>query len=292
MIKITATPKLTAALLLAAPLAHGQRLFTITPGNEVNIVDAGAPGTVLQSGAVTGLFANESILGLDYRANGGGIFAISDQNNVYQIDQNTFAASQIGGTLAPPLNGIDYAIDFNPAFNGGVFFRVISNTDKNRVVDSTTGGYLAPVEKTPVFYADGDPNLGQDPNIQGIAYSNNVSGATSTQQFGIDTTLGILATVANNAGTLNTIGSLGISNLTDEAGFDIDGDSGIAYAILQVSGGFSNLYSINTATGAATPIGVVGNGLTVRDFTVIPIPEPSSAALLGLAALGLCRRKR
>lgn len=274
-----------------------EQLFTVTTGNVVNVVDTANPLVVTQSGAITGLAANENVVGLDYRANGGGIYAIGSQSNVYTINPTTFAATQLGSTLSPTLEGTSFAYDFNPSAAGGILSRIISDLGDNRVIDSTTGGYFGTVEKTDVFYVSGDANDGANPNIQGIAYDTNVAGATSTQQYGIDATLAVLTTVNNNAGDLVTVGSLGglllAGALTDEVAFDISGDTGVAFAGLQIGTGPSQLYTIDLGTGAATLVGAFGS--TVRDFTVIPqaIPEPSSVLLSSLIVGGLvCRRRR
>jgi hypothetical protein len=270
-------------------------LFTVTDNNVVNVVDTATPTLVTRTGTITGL-GTETIFGLDYRANGGGIYAISSASNVYTIDSNSFAATQIG-SLSEALNGSSFAFDFNPSAAGGILSRIISDLDNNRVLDSTTGDYFGSVEKTPVFYNTGDVNEGADPNIQGIAYDNNVSGATTTQQFGIDASLGIVTTVANNAGTLDTVGSLGLSGtaLTNELAFDISGETGVAFASLQSVGGPSQLHTINLDTGEASLVGIIGTGATVRDFTIIPsaIPEPSSLAICTLllgSLVGVRRR--
>jgi hypothetical protein len=271
-------------------------LFAATTGNNVVVVDTSAPTTVIRSGAITGLAASEAIFGLDYRANGGGVYAIGSLGNVYTIDQNSFAATQVGSTLSPALVGSSFAFDFNPSAAGGILSRIISDADNNRVIDSTTGGYFGTTDKTPVFYLAGDQNEGADPNIQGIAYDNNVSGSTATQQYGIDADLGILTTVANNAGTLETVGSLGAigNGLTNELGFDISGATGTAFASLQTAGGPSQLHTIDLNTGAASLVGVLGGGETIRDFTIVPtaVPEPSSTILLGLFLPAFFGRRR
>ena len=280
-----------AATAALGTVANAEIIYGLTTQNSIVVIDSDMPSVSLDGGFVSGLEQNETLLALDYRASDGQLFAVGSGDNLYTIDQDTFDASLVG-SFSPRLTGTSFAFDFNPAFMGGEFARIISDTDNNRVISGDTGQYLAPVEKTPVFYPAGDPNAGRDPNVVGIAYTNSVPGATSTQQFGIDRNTGDLVTVANNAGTLDTVGSLGFgdpASFTNEAGFDIAGVSGTAFAALQ-PGPNSNLYTIDLSTGNATFQGVFGSGDIIRDLAVIP--EPASAGLLAVAGLGLLRRRR
>jgi hypothetical protein len=147
---------------------------------------------------------------------------------------------------------------------------------------------------TDLFYGPADPNFGVDPNVVSSAYTNNVADALTTQLYGIDSGLNILVTQANNAGTLGTVGPLGV-DIIATGGFDISGTTGIAYAAFQpTNAAQSSLYTINLATGAATNLGVIDGGLVVHALTVAPaIPEPATLALasMALAAIPLVRRR-
>ena len=72
--------KMMAAIAIAIPFSNAnvnaEDLFTVTDGNVVNVVDTDAPTVVTRTGSISGLAAAESIFGLDYRANGGGIYAV------------------------------------------------------------------------------------------------------------------------------------------------------------------------------------------------------------------------
>jgi hypothetical protein len=86
---------------------------------------------------------------------------------------------------------------------------------------------------------------------------------------------------------LTTIGALMVDT-SDLVGFDISGNSGIAFASLTLSDGFSDLYTIDLATGAATRIGDIGAGtLAVRGIAVGAVPEPATITLFGLGIAGL-----
>ncbi|MCA9198268.1 MAG: DUF4394 domain-containing protein [Planctomycetales bacterium] len=283
-----------ALLFAQSNKASAERLFGLTTQNWISVFDSSAPGNTIGGGAVTGLETNDILTAMDYQPATGNVLLLGTLNNVYQLNSTSgtdFSATLLN-TLDPTLVGTSMAFDFNPAFMEGAFARIISDTNDNRVIGGADGQYLSPVEKTDVFYAAGDANEGVDPNIAGIAYDSNVAGASSTQQYGIDASLGILTTVANNAGTLETIGSLGLAgNLTNELGFDISGETGTAFASFQ-TGPNSHLYTVDLSTGGATAIGQIGSGDLIRDITTVPIPEPSSALLLLIGMLGLTRRLR
>lgn len=280
-----------AACALSAGQSSAELIYALTTQNSVAVFDSSAPSDLLDGGAVGNLPFDSDLKAIDYRPATSDIYLLDNQENVFTFDPVSFDATLVG-TYTPRIPGLSYAFDFNPAFSGGEFARIITGTNDNRVISGDTGQYLLPVEKTDVFYPAGDPNAGVDPNIAAIAYTNSVPGATSTQQYGIDSALGVLTTVANNAGTLNTVGSLGVSPLTNELGLDISGQTGIAYANLQ-SGPNSGLYTIDLGTGAATFVGTIASGDLIRDLTVVPvIPEPATVGLAGLAALGLIMRRR
>ena len=289
------------ALVASVPLMAQETIIGLTTQNGIEVFDSGAPNVSLSGGFVRGdLVPGEFLVGIDYRPASNDVYAIGSQDNVYTIDLNNFDATLVGNfsdTTGVRLSGNSFGFDFNPAFRDGEFARIISNTDSNRVISGETGQYLAPIDKTDVFYNAGDANVGLDPNIAGIAYTNSVPGATSTQQFGIDQNLGVLVTVANNAGTLDTIGSLGVAPLTNELGFDISGQTDIAYASLQ-NGPNSQLFTIDLTDGSATQVGQIASGDLIRDITVVPsrafaaVPEPGSAGLLCLFGLTYLGRRR
>lgn len=273
--------------------AFAEQIFGLTTQNWITVFDSEMPGVTTGGGAVTGLATNDVLVAMDYQPASGNVLLLGSQSNVYQLNSTSgsdFSATLLN-TLDPTLVGTSMAFDFNPAFMSGAFARIITDTNDNRVIGGADGQYLPPVEKTDVFFPAGDPNEGADPNIAGIAYDNSVPGATGTQQYGIDATLGVLTTVANNAGTLETVGSLGLSgNITNELGFDISGTSGIAFASIQ-TGPNSQLYSVDLGSGTATALGQIGSGDLIRDITAVPIPEPSSFVLLLLGGVALLRHR-
>jgi hypothetical protein len=257
-------------------------------GNATGLVtwDSASP-TALTSGTfVSGLQVNETLVGIDYRPATSQLYGLGTSSRLYTINPATGAASQVGGSFTPPLNGFNFGFDFNPTIDR---IRVVAETNSNRVLHPTTAVQTV---ATDVFYAPADPNFGADPNVVHSAYSNNFLGAQTSQLYGIDSGLNILATQANNAGTLGTVGPLGV-DVGSVGGFDISGATGTAYAALLPAGSsVSNFYSINLATGAATNLGAIDGGLIITAMTVA-IPEPATLGMSACALIGglLLRRK-
>ena len=286
-----------------------ETLLGLDGSNNIISVQSNLPavGTPV---AVSGLVMGDSLVGIDFRPGTGELYAIGSLNNVYTLDLTTFGATVVGnfadGVNDDPagpgaLSGNQFAFDFNPAFTpdatqnaSGSFARIISDTDTNRVINGNTGEYLGGA-KTDVFYTTGDA----DPNIQGIAYDNSVFGSTATQQFGIDVNQDVLVTIANNAGTLDLVGGLGI-DVSGEVGFDISGLTGVAFATFEtdplvVLGG-SELFTVDLATGALSgSLGSFGAGTNnIRSLAVVgaAVPEPGSASLLALGLAAFAGRRR
>jgi hypothetical protein len=233
--------------------------------------------------AVTGLGANEQLLAIDFRPLTGQLYGLSNGSAIYTIDAQSGAASKVGTGFTTVLNGGTFGFDFNPVIDR---IRIVSDADQNLVAHPDTGDANVATTMN-VFYGPGDPNDGAQPNVVHHAYDGNALGAlgTATQLRALDTTLDILATQANNAGTLGTIGPLGI-DADDIGGFDV-ATTGNAFAALSdgVGSVTSTLYSVNLVTGAATSLGVIPH--TTWGLAAVPVPEPSGILLLGLAGLWL-----
>src|SRR5262249_5720877 len=103
-----------------------------------------------------------------------------------------------------------------------------------------------------------------NPNVVGSSYTNSFAGANATTLYAIDSNTDQLFTQVPAAGTLTLVGNLGVDT-TGQVGFDISPVNNQAFASLTPSGATSSrLYSINLATGAATLIGTIGRGTTLR----------------------------
>lgn len=280
--KKLATWSAIAALALAGT-ANAETVFGVTETQTLISFDSATPGTLISGTPLWNLAPNERVRGIDFRPATGELYALGSFSNLYRLNTSNGMATLVG-SFTPALNGSSFGFDFNPTIDR---IRVVSDANQNLVLNPATG---AATNATPLFYAAGDANQGVDPNIVGSAYSNNFVGATTSQLYGLDTGLDVLVRQANSAGTLNTVGSLGV-NISDQAGFDISGLTGNAYASVQDAQlGQSTFWTINLNTGAASFVGAIGGGSQVSAIAVTP--TPGAAGVLGLAALGAARRRR
>jgi hypothetical protein len=272
----------SAAVIYAVDDSSGQTLISF---------DSSAPGSLQTGVAISGLQTNETVKGIDFRPSTHELFALGSSSRLYVLNPVTGVATEVPppGAFTPTLNGSAFGFDFNPVIDR---IRVVSNTKKNYVLNPNDGSATA---ATDLSYGPADPNFGVNPNVEFSAYSNNVSPVpASTQLYGLDTGLDVLVTQANNAGTLGTVGPLGV-NVGAVGGFDIFGASQAFAALLPVSTSASNLYSISLLTGLATNLGAIDGGVIVSSMTVAPdgfvpgntIPEPTALVLVALSAVGL-----
>ncbi len=251
----------TAAETEAAAVGSGSPILLVDADNDLVVVSAGTPGTVISQVPITGLAVGETILGIDTRPATGDLYGLGSSSRLYRIGLSGVATAVGSGPFTPALSGTSFGFDFNPTVDR---IRVTSDTGQNLRLNPVTGATVA--SDTALAYALGDVNTAATPSVVASGYTNSVVGATSTVLYDIDSGLDVLATQSPpNDGTLNTVGPLGVDT-TAVAGFDLE-PGGDAVAALTV-GGMERLYRIDLATGAAS---LVGN-----------LPE-TGGAIVGLA---------
>ena len=245
---------------------QGRRIFAVDAAGSLVTFGSQNPDRTRRV-AISGLQSGETLVGIDFRPADGRLYAVSAASRIYVVDTLTAAATVVGSApFTPALAGTSFGFDFNPTVDR---IRVHGNAGQNLRVHPATGAVAA--TDTALTYLAGDPGAGTTPRITGTAYTNSVSGATSTVLFGIDSNRDALVLVgAPNGGRMTTVGSLGV-NTTDDVGFDIAGPDATREAYVTLTeGNRSQLYTINLSTGATTPLGRIGGSSPLRGIAVAP----------------------
>lgn len=253
--------------------ANGRTIYGVDNSNALIAFGSVRPDILYRRVTITGLQAGETIQGIDFGPVDRKLYALGSTSRVYTVDTMTAVATVVGTTpFTPTLAGTNFGFDFNPVPNR---IRVHGNTNQNlRLVPSlggATDGSTAAVDGA-LTYAATDAGAGLTPSIGGTAYTNSVSGATTTVLYAIDFTRDVLTTLANpNDGIMTTVGSLGV-NTNGDVGFDIAGNNGTAYVTLTTGGGFagSTLYVINLINGTLFPVGGISNTAPLRGIAIAP----------------------
>ena len=205
-----------------------------------------------------------------YRPVTGDLLGFSREGMIYSVDPSTGELTDLGAAFADGAmtSGPAVAFDFNNAIDA---VRAVGSDGANLVYfpssfgDERAGKVL---RFTDAYYGEGDPNAGTEPLIYANAYTNAVEGAKagSTAQYALDARTNALVSLANNDGTLATIGTVTVDgepvDLVSGGGFDIysaQEGSDAAFAILQIAdSGTSGLYSIDLQSAEATLIADLG----------------------------------
>jgi len=263
MFRIARLAPLIALVALGSVLSiRAEDCFGVTASNKLIRFDTSNPGTIVSNVQITGLQSSENVVGIDFRPNTGQLFAVGSTSRLYVINVLTAVATQVGsGQFNPLLAGNHFCVDFGPATDR---LRVCSETGQNIRVNPDTAGINS---DTALTYAPFDPGAGTTPRVVSLAYNNNVATSTVTTLYGIDSAQDTLVTVGNingsvspNNGYVYTVGKLGF-DASDICGFDISGQTGIAYAsIVPTGASVSNLYTIDLSTGTATFAGAINAG--------------------------------
>jgi hypothetical protein len=238
---------------------------------------AANPATYIADIQLTGLAADEFLIGFDYRPATATLYGlvtnfIGTRHRVVAINTSTGELFPIG-QVSPGTADIFFGVDFNPVPDR---IRVVGDAESSRRFHPDTGA-LAGTD-TPLAYVAGDPGAGSNPEVVHVAYTNSQAGATLTTLYGIDAFGDRLVRIGGpdgtpspNTGQLTSIGPLGL-DIVRFGGFDIQPFTNAAWATLRsgpVGSTIQRLYSINLGTGAATLVGTVGNGTNNIDALAV-----------------------
>lgn len=273
----------TLIVLLSPTIVHAVPIYALTKSGKLVLFDSQKSYEITNSVTITGLQPNESVLAIDFRPATRQLYALGSTSRLYVINTATGAATQVGaGHFEPVLNGNFFGFDFDPVADR---LRVVSDAHQNLLLHPETGAVTTVYE--PTAYAPGDVNAGNVSEVTGLAYTNNVAGASTTTLYGFDFRhAGTLVKLDPlNSGKLKTVGHLNGISTADAIGdrfsaFDIS-DSGTAYLALSYidmdTGPIRGFYTIDLATATPTPIGFIGSGEFVRSIAINPTGLPTPA---------------
>jgi hypothetical protein len=300
-----------ALAALAAPgtaATFGSNAVVYTLGDEGRtLVTLAAPGMSMPSGVALDFGGPlTSLDAITYRPQTRELYGYDNESDtVFLIDPMTGAATAVA-TQAGLTSNDDLDIDFNNVLDAA---RIVTAEEENRVFfpNRMPPGFIS---ATDLFYGAMDPNAGLDPNVVANAYTNAVPDAATTTQYVLDSDWDILATLANNAGELTTVGELFLDGMafdvTEDIGFDIlsfsEGDN-TAFALLTSRmGGGQSIFEVPLMADAMGRINLMPVMALDREFGTLqslavapaPVPVPAALPLLaaGIAALGMVARRR
>lgn len=207
------------------------------------------PGTLEMSLPLTGLPLGGLVKGMDFHPLTGELYALvlfaqsPDTYRFYRIDQTTGNCTADAGTLtwAPGTSSHRYGMDFLPGTNQ---LRIVNETGSNEIVTLT--GFLS--KTTDVLFPSAR-------KFSAIAYSP-VSGTL----YAVDDSDRNLYRIESGM-TPVRIGALGRSPAFLN-GFDISEDGAAWMSLNRPGGNLVGLNRVNLETGAASEIGLIGDGVS------------------------------
>lgn len=273
---------LTMALLAPAPAmaqATSHTVFgLVQSGAQLIRFNSATPGTIEATITVTGVVTGETLRAIDFRPATGQLFAVGTDATgatvrLYTINLTTGVATGFAPTFTGGVPGTQWGMGFNPTVDR---VRLVNEAGENLRMNPNDG-----------TVSGNDTNLtsaaAPTPNVDAVAYDREFAGATQTTLFAINRATNSLAFLGGinssapggpNAGVIADIGPLGVTVAGSTTALEVT-TTGTMFAAMRPGGGAESLYTINTATGAATLIGSIGAGTTQLDGMAVLSPSLS-----------------
>ncbi|HUP92508.1 MAG TPA: DUF4394 domain-containing protein, partial [Solimonas sp.] len=163
--------------------------------------------------------------------------------------------------------------------------RAIAISGENFRVSPVDGSILG--TDTTLAYVAGDPNNGQTPSVEGVAYTG-AAGAAATTAYVVDGSLDLLARLGSadgapdsaNTGKLTTIGPFGTPiGGGGNSAFDVETGANPVGYLTDLEAGRTVIYRVNLTTGALTRMGLVGPaGSDIRLVGLSVVPGTGSGS--------------
>ena len=242
-------------------------LVALTRDDRLVSFDSSLPGIILNDVAITGLLSNDGISTIAVRPSNGELYGLG-VNHLYSLDPTTGTATLIGS----PTNSLGLYSEesgvpasFDPVSDD---LRAVTDLEGDVLINPSTGTvipYMVGPRVTPrptPEYGMGDVNFGQYPEINSLAYSATVAGASTL--YAIDMRQEELSTLGGHGGQPSPDSGELFSVFATRSWntFTIDEATNLAYATIvddnATGGTTNNLEAINLATGSANVLGAIG----------------------------------
>lgn len=272
---LTMAPAARATGNNPGPYSDGPVAVALTATNRLVTFGTYSTWSATSDVAVTGLAANEVLVGIDRRPKDLTIYAIArapQSTSLYRVDaasgQVTKVADLVTTTGAPVvLFGAEFGVDFNPAADA---IRIVSDGGQNLRVLPTERTVENVVRPAGTTFADGTLNEGgfAATGVTAAAYAGNDDDpATPTKLYVLDADDDrVLVQDPPNAGTLGTpvkvkgnVGRIGAFDILTLGGKDY------AYATLhRDSSGKTRLVKVDLGSGQVRDLGRIPTSAPVR----------------------------
>ncbi len=130
-------------------------LYAVSSSNQLLTFDSATPGTIATSISITGLDANTTVQGIDFRPATGQLYALGIVDNgqtqtgrLYQLNTANAVATPVGPALGNPFNvALYWEIDFDPTADS---IRVVNSLDENLRLNPMMGAWWPSTRASPM----------------------------------------------------------------------------------------------------------------------------------------------